>query len=229
MITPHNWVERDPTLKDLVRLHSDISFGMLGYPVLLSADIMAFNAHAVPVGSDQVAHIEITRDIARRFNNIYKNFFVEPEPILNKCSLICGLDGQKMGKSFGNDIKISDTAEVTTKKIMGAVTDPARVRRDDPGNPEQCQVAFKYWQIFGGGELEQLSVECCAGSRGCADCKRQLGEVINAKFAPIRERRRYYEQNPDEVTQIIADGSARARAKAQETLAQVREIIGIYK
>ncbi len=185
MITPQNWVERDPTLKDLVRMQSDVSYGMLGYPVLMSADIMMFNANAVPVGSDQVAHIEITRDIARRFNNIYKtDFFIEPEPVLNECALISGLDGQKMGKSFGNDIKISDTDEVTAKKVMSAVTDPIRVRRDDPGNPDNCKVAFKYWQIFGSPEqLEQIKAECKAGTRGCADCKRQLAEVINERFA----------------------------------------------
>ncbi len=231
MITPQTWVERDPTLKDLVKMRVDISYGMLGYPVLMSADIMAFNAHAVPVGSDQVAHIEITRDIARRFNNIYKTeFFIEPEPLLNDCALICGLDGQKMGKSYNNDIKISDSEEATAKKIMSAITDPSRIRRDDPGNPEHCQVAFKYWEIFTAPQqVEQVKAECCAGSRGCADCKRQLGGIINEKFAPIRERRRYYEQNPNEVKEIIAQGSARARAKASETLAQVREIMGVYK
>lgn len=158
MITPQNWVERDPTLKDMAKilhskgeegLNSQISYGLMGYPVLMSADIMALNAQKVPVGIDQVAHIEITRDIARRFNNIYKtDFFNEPTPLLNKCSLICGLDGNKMGKSFNNDIKISDTEEVTTKKIMTAITDTNRVRKDDLGNPENCLVAFKYLSLI---------------------------------------------------------------------------------
>jgi tryptophanyl-tRNA synthetase len=230
MITQQNWVERDPTLKDMVKIRSDISYGMLGYPVLMSSDIMMFNANAVPVGSDQVAHIEITRDIARRFNNIYKTeFFVEPEPMLNNCALICGLDAQKMGKSYGNDIKISDTEEETAKKIMTAVTDASRVRRDDPGHPGQCAVAFKYWQIFGTPEqIKTIESECQKGQRGCADCKRQLGCAINEKFAQVRERRKYYEQNRHEVEEIIRAGTARARTEAQKMLAQVRGIVGMY-
>ena len=157
MITPQNWVERDPTLKDMAKIlrtkdeaNNQISYGLMGYPVLMTADIMMFNADYVPVGIDQVAHVELTRDIVRRFNNIYKtNFFKEPQPKLNNCSLICGLDGNKMGKSFNNDIKISDTAEVTAKKVMSAITDRSRLRKDDLGHPDDCEVAFKYWNIFG--------------------------------------------------------------------------------
>ncbi len=238
MITPQNWVERDPTLKDMAKmLRSDegtgaqVSYGLMGYPVLMSADIMMFNAHAVPVGKDQVAHIEITRDIARRFNNLYKtDFFNEAKPILNDCSLICGLDGQKMGKSFNNDIKISDTEEVTAKKVMGAITDKNRIKRDDPGCSDNCEVAYKYWQIFGTPEQhEKVKSECEQGCCGCADCKRQLGAVINAKLAPIRERRRYYEQNPNEVKEIIRVGSEQARVRAKQVLAQVRELVGMYR
>ena len=194
MVTPQNWVERDPCLKDMAKIlrtkegaNSQISYGLMGYPVLMSADIMMFNANAIPVGIDQVAHIEITRDIARRFNNIYKtDFFNEPKALLNNCSLICGLDGNKMGKSFHNDIKISDTEEVTAKKIMTAITDRSRMRKDDPGHPADCEVAFKYWQIFGKpGQVETVKYECEKGLRGCADCKRELGRIINEKFAPI--------------------------------------------
>ena len=202
----------------------------MGYPVLMSADIMMFNADAVPVGSDQVAHIEITRDIARRFNNIYKtDFFKEPVPLLNDCALICGLDGNKMGKSFQNDIKLSDTEEVTAKKIMSAITDRSRMRKDDPGHPDDCEVAFKYWKIFGSEEqIAQVQSECEKGLRGCADCKRQLGALINEKLKPIREKRRYYEAHPDEVRQIIKEGSEKARIQARKTLLQVRELIGMY-
>lgn len=237
MITPQNWVERDPTLKDMAKIlrtkegaNSQVSYGLLGYPVLMSADIMMFNATAVPVGIDQVAHIEITRDIARRFNNIYKtDFFKEAKPLLNHCSLICGLDGNKMGKSFNNDIKISDTAEVTTKKIMTAITDRSRLRKTDLGHPDQCEVAFKYWEIFGSPELvSNVKSECEQGLRGCADCKRQLAEVINEYFAPIRDKRHYYEEHPEEVKEIIHDGSARAREEAQKVLKEVRKIIGMY-
>ena len=237
MITPQNWVERDPCLKDMAKIlktkegqGQQINYGLMGYPVLMSADIMMFNANCVPVGSDQVAHIEITRDISRRFNNIYgEEFFHEAKPVLNNCSLICGLDGNKMGKSFNNDIKISDSAEVTAKKVMSAITDRSRLRKDDPGHPDECEVAFKYWTIFGEEEeIQTVKCECEKGLRGCAQCKRQLGEKINARLSEIRERRRYYEQNPQEVERIIEEGSAKARAKAQEILKEVRRLVKMY-
>lgn len=237
MITPQNWVERDPCLKDMVKIlrtkegqDSQMSYGLLGYPVLMSADIMMMNATHVPVGIDQVAHIEITRDIARRFNHIYKEeFFNEPKPLLNHCSLICGLDGNKMGKSFQNDIKISDTEEVTAKKIMTAITDRSRLRKTDLGHPDECEVAFKYWQIFGTKEqIEQIRCECEKGERGCADCKRQLGALINEKLAPIREKRRYYETHVDEVKDILNEGSKKARVEAQKVLSEVRRLVRMY-
>ncbi len=236
MITPQNWVERDPTLKDMAKIlktkegqASQINYGLMGYPVLMSADIMMFNADCVPVGIDQVAHIEITRDIARRFNNLYGEFFHEAKPLLNHCSLICGLDGNKMGKSFNNDIKISDTAEVTSKKVMSAITDRSRLRKDDPGHPDDCEVAFKYWTIFGDeDEVSTVRCECEKGLRGCAQCKRQLGDKINEKLAEIRERRKYYEEHPEEVEKIIAEGSAKARVKAQAVLAEVRKLVKMY-
>ena len=236
MITPQNWVERDPTLKDMAKIlktkegqNSQINYGLMGYPVLMSSDIMMFNAHCVPVGIDQVAHIEITRDIARRFNNLYGEFFNEAKPILNHCSLICGLDGNKMGKSFNNDIKISDTAEETSKKVMSAITDRSRLRKDDPGHPEDCEVAFKYWTIFGSeDEIETVKCECEKGLRGCAQCKRQLGDKINSTMAEFRQRRKYYEEHPEEVERIIEEGSAKARARAQEVLKEVRKLIKMY-
>ncbi len=237
MITPQNWVERDPCLKDMVKIlrskegqNSQMSYGLLGYPVLMSADIMMMNATHVPVGIDQVAHIEITRDIARRFNQVYKEeFFNEPKPLLNNCSLICGLDGNKMGKSFKNDIKISDTEEETAKKIMTAITDRSRLRKTDPGHPDECEVAFKYWEIFGTeDQVAKVRPECEKGERGCADCKRQLGALINEKLAPIREKRRYYETHIDEVKDILNDGSKKARTEAQKVLSHVRELVKMY-
>ena len=237
MITPQNWVERDPTLKDMAKIlkskegrASQINYGLMGYPVLMTADILTFNADCVPVGIDQVAHVELTRDIARRFNNVYNtDFFVEPQPKLNNCSLICGLDGNKMGKSFNNDIKISDTAEVTAKKVMSAITDRSRMRKDDPGHPDECEVAFKYWKIFGNdSEIETVKCECEKGLRGCADCKRQLGAKINEKLAAIREKRAYYESHPEEVERIIKEGSERARTEAQKILTQVRTLVKMY-
>ena len=237
MITPQNWVERDPTLKDMAKIlkskegmASQINYGLMGYPVLMTADILTFNAELVPVGIDQVAHVELTRDIARRFNNVYNtDFFAEPQPKLNNCSLICGLDGNKMGKSFNNDIKISDTEEFTAKKVMTAITDRSRMRKDDPGHPDECEVAFKYWKIFGGeNETETVRCECEKGQRGCADCKRQLGAKINERMKEIRERRRYYEEHPELVEKIIKEGSEKARADAQKILAEVRKLVKMY-
>lgn len=241
MITPQNWVERDPTLKDMAKIlktkegtNTQISFGLMGYPVLMSADIMAFNANLVPVGKDQVAHVEITRDIARRFNNIYPIskdavFFNEPVPKLTQVPVFSGLDGNKMGKSFNNDIKISDDEQTTAKKIMQAVTDKSRMRKDDPGHPDECEVAFKYWQIFGDeSTVETVKSECEKGLRGCADCKRQLAAVINEKFAPIREKRRYYENNIEEVKNIIEAGNERARVEASKVLTEVRQLVKMY-
>lgn len=237
MVTPQNWVERDPTLKDMAKIlktkegaNTQISYGLMGYPVLMSADIMMMNASAVPVGQDQLAHLEITRDIARRFNNIYQTeFFNEPAPKLTQIPLLCGLDGNKMGKSFNNDIKISDDEKTTAKKVMQAITDPSRIRRDDLGHTDKCEVAFKYWQIFGDNEtVETVKCECEAGKRGCADCKRQLGCVINEKFAPIREKRCYLETHIEEVEKIIEEGSAKARTEAQKVLKEVRKLVKMY-
>lgn len=241
MVTPQNWVERDPTLKDMAKIlktkegtNSQISFGLMGYPVLMSADIMTFNADCVPVGKDQVAHVEITRDIARRFNNIYKYddgsvLFNEPVPKLTQVPVFCGLDGNKMGKSFNNDIKISDDEQTTAKKVMQAITDKSRMRKDDPGHPDECEVAFKYWQIFGEESIiETVKCECEKGQRGCADCKRQLAAVINEKFAPIREKRRFYENHIDEVEKIIDNGNQKARIEAQKILKQVKKLVKMY-
>ena len=240
MITPNNWVERDPTLKDMVKIIKNkdgdstenipqLNYGLLGYPVLMSADIMAINGAVVPVGIDQLAHLEITRDIARRFNNLYKTeLFNEPKPKLTQIPLLCGVDGQKMGKSFNNDIKISDDEPTTAKKIMQCITDRSRARKDDPGHPDKCEVAFKYYQIFAPEEtVKQVESECKAGQRGCADCKRQLGCFINEKFAPIREKRHEYEKDLNKVYDIIDDGNKRAAIEAEKTMKKVRDVINI--
>lgn len=237
MVTPQNWVERDPTLKDMAKIlkskegtNSQIGFGLMGYPVLMTADILAVNAHYVPVGIDQVAHVELTRDMARRFNNVYHtDYFVEPTPKLNNCPLLTGVDGAKMGKSFNNDIKISDDEETTTKRIMQCITDRSRVRKDDLGHPDKCEVAFKYWQIFGSPEeIAQVESECKAGKRGCADCKRQLAQKVNEHFKEVRERRKYYENHMDEVKAILEEGTVKSRAVSSKILADVRNIIGMY-
>ncbi len=240
MITPNNWVERDPTLKDMVKILKSktedtsenmpqMSYGLLGYPVLMSADIMAVNGAVVPVGVDQLAHLEITRDIARRFNNIYNTeIFNEPKPRLTEVPLLVGVDGQKMGKSFQNDIKISDDENTTSKKIMQCITDRSRARKDDPGHPDKCEVAFKYYQAFSDGdEIEQTKCECTLGKRGCADCKRRLGNIINEKFAPIRAKRQEYQKDVSKVYDIINEGSKKAAIEAEKTMFKVREAVNI--
>ena len=240
MITPNNWAERDPTLKDMVKILKNkgdensenvpqLNYGLLGYPILMSADIMAVNGAIVPVGVDQLAHLEITRDIARRFNNIYKtDLFNEPAPKLTDVPLLLGVDGQKMGKSFNNDVKISDDETVTAKKIMQCVTDRSRARKDDPGHPDKCEVAFKYYQAFADSEtVKQTECECIAGKRGCADCKRQLGRIINEKFAPIRAKRAEFEQDTAKVYDIINDGNKKAAAEAEKVMTKVRDAVNI--
>ncbi len=241
MITPENWVERDPTLKDMAKIlriqkeegkseTSDVSYGLMGYPVLMTADIMMFNANYVPVGNDQVAHLELSRDIIRRFNNTYKtDFFTEPKPKLTQIPLLKGLDGNKMGKSFNNDIKISDSEEVTTKKIMTGITDRGRMRRDDKGNPDNCEVIFDYWKVFGSEyEVREIECACKCAEIGCAECKKRLAKKVNEKFAPIREKRKQYEENPKIVEEILIEGSKNAQAKAQRVLNVANSAIGMF-
>lgn len=240
MITPNNWVERDPTLKDMVKIikgkdaaGSDnvpqLSYGLLGYPVLMTADILAFNASVVPVGNDQLAHLEISRDIARRFNNIYKtDFFIEPTPKLTHVPLLQGVDGQKMGKSFNNDIKISDDEKTTEKKVMSAITDRSRARKDDPGHPDKCEVAFNYYKLFADeNTIKETEFECTKGLRGCADCKRKLAQIINNKFAPIRAKRQELANDINKVKDIINCGNDKAKAEAKVVLEKAKSIVGI--
>lgn len=235
MITPNNWAERDPTLKDMVKIirsgdeNVQMSYGLLGYPVLMSADIMAFNAAVVPVGIDQVAHLEITRDIARRFNNIYKTeLFNEPKPKLTQVSLLKGIDGQKMGKSFHNDIKISDDEETTTSKIMKAITDRSRLRKTDVGHPDQCEVVFDYYKVFADEEtVKCVETDCKNGAIGCADCKRKIAKIINEKFAHVREKRNNYVQNPKIVSDILNEGCKKARPIAKEVLEKAYEVMNL--
>ena len=238
MITPQNWVERDPTLKDLAKIMKDknenmsnLSYGLFGYPVLMTADILTFNAHLVPVGIDQVAHVELSRDIARRFNNIYGvDYFLEPQPKLTQVPLLKGLDGNKMGKSFNNDIKLADTAEITQKKIMSGITDRNRIRKDDKGNPDNCEVIYDYWKIFGTEEeLKCICDGCTSASMGCAECKRKLASKINENLAPLREKRIELENNISKVHEILSEGSKKAQIKAQEVLDGAIEVIKMYK
>ena len=237
MITPQNWVERDPTLKDLAKIMKDrqenmsnLSYGLFGYPVLMTADILSFNADFVPVGIDQVAHVELTRDIARRFNNIYKtDYFNEPAPKLTKIPLLKGLDGNKMGKSFNNDIKISDSEEITQKKINTGITDRNRIRKDDKGNPDNCEVIFDYWKIFGSNEeVNQICSDCKNAKIGCAQCKKMLASKVNQTLAPIREKRLELQKDSNYIKDVIIEGSKKAKVEAQIVMDGVLEAVKMY-
>ena len=223
MITPNNWVQRDPTLKDTAKMITTESYGLMGYPVLMASDILLFNATHVPVGKDQVAHLELARKIARKFNKTYGETFKEPKPLLNDVPLLIGLDGNKMGKSFNNDIKISDTEEETIKKIKIGITDRTRLRKNDEGHPDLCEVIYPYCKLFG------LSVEenCKKGLLSCSECKSELATKINYSFGEIRDRLDCMDENY--VQDVIADGSHRAKQEAQKTIEIVKQkVFGNY-
>ncbi len=236
MITPQNWVEREPTLKDMIKMlagdeseaSAKATYGLIGYPVLMTADILIFKGNLIPVGKDQESHLEFARDIARRFNNLYKvNYFPEPKPKFTLTPLIKGLDGQKMGKSAENDIKIADTNELTIAKITKAITDRSRISLSDPGHTDLCEVPYPLYKIITDKAIQnQVKNECESALIGCLDCKKQLANHINDFFGPIREKRAILAKNPDEVFKILAYGNHQARKIAIQTLKDVEEIMG---
>ena len=225
MLITVNRLERNPTVKEQARdLHIDnIIYGHLGYPVLQTADILLYKGDAVPVGEDQVPHIEISREIARRFNNQYGTVFPEPSPMLTNFARLPGLDGNsKMSKSLGNTILLSDDPETVKAKMKKAVTDPQKIRRGDPGRPEICLV-FSYHKKFNESEIPEIESGCRSGVLGCFDCKMNCASKISQLLEPVREKRQYYETRPDEVKQILKDGEDRARKTAIATMSEVRE------
>jgi tryptophanyl-tRNA synthetase len=228
MITPVPWLERNPTYKDqIIQLQNkDLStFGFLGYPVLQAADILMYKAQGVPVGVDQVPHVEITREIARRFNYLYGDVFPEPDAILTETTKILGLDRRKMSKSYNNAIFLADPPDEIDKKVMQMVTDPQRARKSDPGNPDVCNV-FEFHKLYTDkATVEKIDRECRKAEIGCVECKKIMAANLINALAPLQEKRRYFESNPDLVDQIIADGSARARAIAKKTMAEVKEAL----
>ena len=224
LITVHR-LERNPTLKDQIRdLHIDHTiYGHLGYPVLQSADILLYKGDFVPVGEDQVPHVEITRELARKFNNQYGKVFPEPEPLLTKFARLPGLDGvAKMSKSLNNTILLSDEPEVVKAKLKKAVTDPQKIRKGDPGHPEICLV-FSYHKKFNPDEIPEIEKGCRSGELGCFDCKMNCASKISNFLEPIIEKREYYENNINVVEDILSDGEKTGRAEAQKTMAEVRE------
>ena len=221
-------LERNPTVKTEIAQKRElfgesVTYGFLGYPVSQAGDITAFSGELVPVGEDQLPLIEQCREIVRKFNSIYGEVLIEPEAILSSGKRIKGLDGNvKMGKSLGNAIYLSDSPEEITRKVMSAVTDPKRIKKDDLGNPDVCMVAY-YHQLFTEKEeYENVCKECRAGTRGCVACKKQLAQNIIKTLEPIREKRKYYEEHPELVDKILIEGTQKARKEAQETIKKVK-------
>jgi tryptophanyl-tRNA synthetase len=228
MVTPMGWLQRVPTFKEKVRLQPDnVNYGLLGYPVLQTADIILYKAEAVPVGEDQLPHLELAREIVRRFNSRYGDTFPEPEAKVTNFPSVIGLDGkEKMSKSVGNHLEIAATPEETTQKIMAAVTDPERKFRKDPGHPEVCNI-YHLREYFVGFGLEELAEQCRVAKIGCVDCKRVLAEGINSALKPIRERRAAISSQTGYVDEILRDGAERARVIARQTMSEVRQKINL--
>ena len=222
-------LERNPTVKEQVRDLNieNVSYGHLGYPVLQAADILLYKGELVPVGEDQLPHIEITREIARRFNSQYKPVFPEPEGKITRFARLPGLDGKRMSKSLGNVILLSDSPDEIKKKMSQAVTDPQKIRRNDPGHPEVCLVFHAYHRKFSPAEVPQIERDCRSGALGCVDCKRNASAHISEYLAPIREKRAFYEAHPDEVKDVLQEGERRAKEEAKRTMTEVHDAMGI--
>jgi tryptophanyl-tRNA synthetase len=229
-VTPLGWLERVPTYKEQRENIKDKDIGnyaFLGYPVLQASDILMYKGEYVPVGKDQVAHLEITREITRRFNGFYGEVFPEPQPLLTEAPLLPGLDGRKMSKSYGNYIQLSEDPKSIRARIRTMVTDPARVRRTDPGNPDVCPV-FAYHKLYSSAEtIQRVNEGCRSAGIGCIECKTWMTDNVLAVLEPIQERRREYEARPDDVRDIMLEGSRKAREEAERTMTAVREAVKI--
>ena len=230
MITPIPWLERNPTYKEQIKelVEKDLNtYGFLGYPVLQAADILIYKANFVPVGVDQLPHVEITREIARRFNYLYKEVFPIPEPILTEMPKILGIDGRKMSKSYHNAIYLSDPPKVIREKTLQMFTDKTRLRKTDPGHPDICNV-FSFHKLYTSPEkVSQIEEDCKKAIIGCVECKKLLAENLIKGLAPIQEKRSYYQEHLEELKDIIDAGIKKARSVATTTLEKAKEAIGI--
>jgi len=228
--TPLGWLERCPTYKEQLKqiTNRDLrNYAFLGYPCLQAADIILYKAHCVPVGDDQLPHLELTREIVRRFNGLVgKEVFPEPQAKLTQAARLLGTDRRKMSKSYGNQIDIADDAETIRKKVMSMITDPKRVRRDDPGHPDECNVC-EYYKVFCPTDVAEVERKCRAAEWGCTDCKAALGEVLVIFLSEPREKRRALESDPGAVERILADGADRANAFARKTMEEVYSLTGL--
>jgi tryptophanyl-tRNA synthetase len=230
-ITPLAWVERCPTYKEQLRELKErelTTYGFLGYPVLQAADIALYRAHAVPVGVDQLPHLELTREIVRRFNTLYKkNIFPEPEPILTKASKLLGLDNRKMSKSYGNFIALSDTPEMIEKKVSQMVTDPQRIHLEDKGHPDICTV-FNYFTNFGEDDVRKETKKLCEEAKiGCTACKKALAKILINYLAPIREKRESL--SDAKIKEILAEGAKEAADFASQTIGEVKGLLSLAR
>ncbi len=227
-ITPLGWLERNPTYKEQLReiKKRDLqTYGFLGYPVLQAADIMLYKANAVPIGEDQLPHIELTREIVRRFNHIYKTkFFEDCEAILAKTPRLLGLDGRKMSKSYDNAISLSDPEAVIKKKAKNMFTDPKRIKLTDPGHPKKCNVC-NYYEVFAPEKKEEVYEWCAKAQKGCTDCKMMLADILIDYLAPIREKHSKLERNKGRIRDILDDGRKKAQTIAKKTIAEIKEVI----
>lgn len=230
MITPLAWLERNPTYKEMKSelSNKDLStFGFLGYPVLQAADIIMYKAYGVPVGVDQLPHVELTREIARRFNFLYKEIFPVPEPLLTSVPKLLGIDGRKMSKSYDNSIYISDKGKILQQKIGSMFTDPQRMRKSDPGNPEICNVFTFHGLYSSEGKVKEIDAECRKAGIGCTDCKKMLAKRVAEALSPVHERIDYYMSHLDEIYSMMEEGNKKATTIARQTMDDVRAAVGI--
>lgn len=229
MVTPMGWLTRCPTFKEKVRQQPDnVNYGLLGYPVLMAGDIVLYKANVVPVGEDQLPHLELSREIVRRFNAKFGDTFPEPQAKLTAVPRVMGVDGtQKMGKSLNNHIELAASPEETRKRVMAMVTDPARAYRTDPGHPEVCNVFALHKFFTDAGRVAEIEIECRRAAIGCVDCKKLFTANLNEGLSPFRERRANFAADPALVDAVLAEGACRARTIARQTIAEVREKMGL--
>jgi len=228
MLTSLNRVKRNPTIKEQIQSLKikQISLGYISWPVTQVADILSVRADVVPVGKDQLAHIELTREIAQKFNRLYKKVFPIPNALIGEIPILPGLDGQKMSKSRNNAIFLSDTKKEVERKIMSTITDPQKIRLNDPGHPEICNI-YQYYKAFFPRKAEEIKTECEAGRIGCVECKKQLSKMLNEFLEPIREKRKKFEKNPKLIKEILEQGRVKTQKRAKETLALVKQAMGM--
>lgn len=230
MLTPLSWLERVPTYKEQLQQISGrnlATYGFLGYPLLQAADILLYKANAVPVGEDQAPHIEFSRELARRFNYLYgKKVFPEPATILNEYKVVPGLDNRKMSKSYDNVIEISIPPQDIPSRVRAMITDPGRIRKDDPGNPQVCSI-FAFHRIFSPAETEKIATACRGGEIGCVECKNNLAVVLQQYLEPYYRRRQDLEKNPRRLQEILDEGRQKAQRVARETMEGVRSVMGL--